>query len=89
MIRRRIIYGGRVQGVGFRFSAIRVAANYNVAGFVRNLPSGKVEVEVEGDKKEIKAFMDELAENMSGNIRETNFQDMPVSGSYHRFEIRY
>ncbi len=89
MIRRRIIYGGRVQGVGFRFSAVRAAANHNVAGFVRNMPNGKVEVEIEGEKKEIKAFMDELADYMSGNIRETNFQDMPVGGSYHRFEIRY
>ena len=89
MIRRRIIYGGRVQGVGFRFSAIRAASNHNVAGFVRNMANGKVEVEVEGTKKEIVAFMEELADYMSGNIRDVNFQDMKVSGSYHRFEIRY
>lgn len=89
VLRRRIIYKGRVQGVGFRFSAVRIAAGLNVAGFVRNLPDRSVEVEIEGEKKEIQAFMDELAETMSGNIRDVSYQDMPVGGSYHRFEIRY
>ncbi len=89
MIRRRIIYSGRVQGVGFRFTAVRVAANHDVCGFVRNLPGGQVEVEIEGTKTEIQNFCDELADMMSGNIREVNFQDMPVGGKYHRFEIRY
>ena len=89
MLRRRIIYTGRVQGVGFRFSAVRAAGGHDVAGFVRNMPDGSVEVEVEGQKSEIEAFMGELAEMMSGNIREAKYQDMPVGGTYHRFEIRY
>ena len=88
-IRRRIIFSGRVQGVGFRFSAVRVAANYDVAGFVRNMANGNVEVEIEGSRKDIQDFTTELEDRMRGNVREVNFQDMPVGGSYHRFEIRY
>ena len=88
-IRRRIIFSGRVQGVGFRFTAVRAAANYDVVGFVRNMANGNVEVEIEGSRKDIQDFTTEMEDRMRGNIREVKFQDMPVGGSYHRFEIRY
>ena len=41
---RRWLIGGRVQGVGFRFFAQRAAAALGLAGYVRNLDDGRVEV---------------------------------------------
>ena len=46
--RRRIYYSGRVQGVGFRFSTQRLASGFAVAGSVKNLRDGRVEVVAEG-----------------------------------------
>ena len=44
---------GRVQGVGFRFFAQDTARREGVSGSVRNLPDGRVEVDVEGEKKTV------------------------------------
>src|SRR5260370_31841370 len=52
--RIRLIISGRVQGVGFRFSAYDEANRLGVAGFVRNLPGGEVEVIAEGPREVLK-----------------------------------
>ena len=49
MIRVRAVVTGTVQGVGFRYSTYREARRLGLAGFVRNLTDGSVEVEAEGD----------------------------------------
>jgi acylphosphatase len=51
------MYEGRVQGVGFRFSVKEIAQGFEVAGWVRNLPDGRVQLEVQGDESEIEAFL--------------------------------
>ena len=53
ILRRRFLIGGRVQGVGFRVFAEARAAAEGVHGFVRNLPDGRVEAEVEGDLESV------------------------------------
>lgn len=47
--RRRVFFSGRVQGVGFRMTARRLARGFPVVGFVRNLDDGRVELLVEGE----------------------------------------
>ncbi|KDN88080.1 acylphosphatase [Kitasatospora cheerisanensis KCTC 2395] len=49
VIRRRVLVSGTVQGVFFRDSCRRAAAEAGVAGWVRNLPDGRVEAVFEGD----------------------------------------
>jgi acylphosphatase len=49
VIRRRVVVRGAVQGVGFRWSCVREAGRLGVAGWVRNLPTGEVEIVAEGD----------------------------------------
>jgi acylphosphatase len=58
VIRRRVVVRGNVQGVGFRYYANAQAARLGVAGFVRNLDDGSVEVEAEGDRDAVKTFVD-------------------------------
>ena len=48
MIRKRVLVSGRVQGVYFRDTCRRVAIKHGVAGWVRNLPDGRVEAVFEG-----------------------------------------
>ena len=59
---------GSVQGVGFRATAIREAANLGVSGFVKNMPDWSVLVEVEGIEKQVKAFMAWCARGPEGTV---------------------
>lgn len=85
---RLIRYYGSVQGVGFRFTAYRLAERYDVTGYVRNCPDGSVEVMVEGEAREIGAFLNELAASFEGYIRSQEQEARPFQGSYSGFTIR-
>jgi len=54
--RMHVLYSGRVQGVGFRYTVKTVASGYEAVGTVRNLPDGRVELLAEGRKEELEAF---------------------------------
>ena len=86
---RIVNYRGNVQGVGFRFTACRIAENYDVTGFVRNLPDGGVEVLAEGDVAQIDAFLADLAQRFDGFIRSQTQQTAPYGGSFESFGVRY
>ena len=86
---RRVLYSGRVQGVGFRYTANRIAQGYAVTGFVRNLADGRVEVFAEGPPAELNRVLDEIAAAMAGYIDDTDVQRGPASGKYSSFEVAY
>ena len=56
MQRIRFVASGRVQGVGFRSFACRVANSLQLVGYAKNLPDGTVEMLVEGDEEKIHQF---------------------------------
>jgi len=62
-------FSGRVQGVGFRYTALQIAREFEVAGYVQNLPDGRVCIEAEGDMGEVSAFVAALEESMHGYVR--------------------
>lgn len=64
-----VYFAGHVQGVGFRYSALQVAKEFEVSGFVANLADGRVRLEAEGDAREVEAFISAVAERMHGYIR--------------------
>ena len=86
---RIIHYDGTVQGVGFRFTACRAAERYDVTGTVRNLPDGRVECVVEGRADQIDAFLADLAERMSGCIRNEQQTHAPYTGRFAAFDVRF
>jgi acylphosphatase len=77
---KRVLYEGRVQGVGFRFTAIDLAAGYPVAGWVRNLPTGDVELVAEGAADQVDGFLAAVADRMAGNIARSTVQESPPTG---------
>jgi acylphosphatase len=87
--RQLVYFTGQVQGVGFRYTARHTASRYAVAGYVRNLPDGRVEVVAEGDAAEIDRFVGELQRNMSSYVRHCDVHRMPASGDFDGFEIRF
>jgi len=84
---KRVLYSGRVQGVGFRYTAHSLAAGHPVAGYVRNLPSGEVELVVEGEDNAVEAFLAAVARRMAGYISSTTVQDIAPTGQ-RGFQIR-
>jgi acylphosphatase len=88
--RRRVIYRGRVQGVGFRYTAHRLAQDFEVAGFVRNLPDGTVELVVEGEPPEVAALLGAVARAMDRYIEQTTVQTLSPGGEpLVGFSIRF
>lgn len=85
--RRIVFYSGRVQNVGFRYTAQHIAQRFAVTGFVRNLPDGRVHLVVEGEPKVIAEFLAELASTMSGKIHEAKTTIEPATGEFDSFEI--
>ncbi len=83
-----IHFSGRVQGVGFRYTTLQVAKEFEVAGFVRNLVDGRVEVEVEGERPEIERFVAAVQERMHGHIRNTERKAAARPAQFSGFTIR-
>lgn len=87
-VRMVVHFAGHVQGVGFRYSVLRLAKGYDVAGFVQNLPDGRVRLDVEGEQKELGDFVAAIRSQMSGYIREVAQLDEPHLCHHRDFSIR-
>ena len=88
MIRRTSHYSGHVQGVGFRYTAADLAQTFDVRGYVRNLPDGRVELLAEGDEAEIARFLDRIGEKMEGFIKNRSDFDSPPTREFKDFSVR-
>jgi acylphosphatase len=83
-----IFYSGNVQGVGFRYTARSVATGFEVAGSVRNLPDGRVELIAEGEKAELEAFRQAVRDaGLEHFIRDETVQWDDASNEFRGFEI--
>ncbi|MEW6306045.1 MAG: acylphosphatase [Verrucomicrobiota bacterium] len=90
MKRRRltVFYSGRVQGVGFRYTAKSVSLGFEVTGIVRNLPDGRVELVAEGLPDELEAFRQAIRDaGLNGNIRHEEVTWSEATGEFRGFEI--
>ncbi|MFO0972274.1 MAG: acylphosphatase [Phycisphaerae bacterium] len=89
-MRRCILFAGRVQGVGFRATTAALARSFPVAGYVRNLPDGRVEVVVEGVESALTQFLATVRREFAGYIRDVHESpSVPASGGFAAFEIRH
>ncbi|MCH2123236.1 MAG: acylphosphatase [Pirellulaceae bacterium] len=66
--RQTVLFSGRVQGVGFRFTTQSIARDYAITGTVKNLPDGRVELIVEGKQTEIRQFVGMIEQRMKNHI---------------------
>lgn len=86
---RRCIYRGRVQGVGFRMTAASIARRFAVAGYVRNLRSGDVELVVTGADEAVQQFLSGIEAAFAGYISHRSIEPLACTEAFSGFEIRY
>jgi len=83
-----VFFSGRVQSVGFRYQTLQVAKEFEVSGWVMNLPDGRVQLEAEGRPGEVKDFIAALQERMEGHIRKTEQTTGTRAPQFSGFTIR-
>ena len=88
-IARLVHYSGRVQGVGFRATAAWLARGFAVAGWVRNLPDGRVRLHVEGTGGEVERFLTAVRERFAGYVEAEQGEDTAPTGQLRGFEIAH
>jgi len=86
---KHIIFTGRVQGVGFRFTAHRLAAQHQLTGWVRNLPDGAVEMFAQGPEHDIDACIADIQQSFSGYVTQTNIQQTAPNPRFSNFRITF
>lgn len=86
---QRVIFSGHVQGVGFRYTANDIARGYDLAGFVRNLPDGTVELFVQGPAQDVDNCLKDIQDTFSGYIRDTRVEPVPSNPRYTDFRIAF
>lgn len=84
-----IFYSGRVQGVGFRFTAEEVARDLGIVGWAKNLRDGRVEVLAEGEEATLKEFLEKIVQEMSTYIRHVEVSWERPTGEFNDFGIRF
>ncbi len=86
---KHIIFIGRVQGIGFRFTALNIANRYALTGLVRNLPDGSVEMIAQGYPDDIDDCVRNIEDSFTGYIRETETKEIPPNPQYEDFKITF
>ena len=89
MKRLHVYYSGRVQGVGFRYTAVDCALKHKIGGSVRNMPDSRVEVIAEADQATLHSFLNSLESIMSRYIQKKEISWEPGTGEFSSFTVKY
>ena len=90
MIGRQVFYEGRVQGVGFRYTVRSIVKGYDVTGWIRNLPDGRVELQAGGEPDEVNGFLAAILESdLNSYIKKHEQHEIPPPPGAKGFEITF
>jgi acylphosphatase len=90
MVSASIRVTGRVQGVGYRYYAMRQANEFGLNGYVKNRGDGSVEVQVEGEKEIIERYISFLEQGPSySSVEQVDITYVPYLAKYDRFSVDY
>lgn len=82
MTRYTVYYVGRVQGVGFRATTAYIARQFEVAGYVQNLPDGRVRLVAEGASEHLDAFLHAIRDRMGSYIQNRTVDETEPTGEF-------
>ncbi len=89
-VRFEVRFEGRVQGVGFRYTVLELAAGRPLTGYVRNEPDGSVRMVAEGAPGDLAEFLDAIADSrLSRYYRRRTLAQRAATGEFSTFEIRH
>ena len=77
-MRKHIVFHGRVQGVGFRYSARYIASDLGLTGWVKNLWDGSVEMEIQGSPELIEEMTRRLSRQRYIIIEKMDVREIPA-----------
>jgi len=83
-----VYYIGRVQGVGFRFTAQDLAREKSVFGWAKNLRDGRVEITAEAEEEVLKDFLGQINKYFSQYIQDANIQWLKATDEFDGFLIK-
>ena len=89
MVRAHIIYSGRVQGVGFRYTAQKFASNLKLTGWVKNLADSRVEMVCEGTREQVENLIYKLDKHFGEKITHKDIDWLDAKKSFNGFDITY
>ena len=84
----KVWFSGCVQGVGFRYTTLQVAKEFEVTGTVANLTDGRVELEAEGNSRVVTAFISAVEERLHGYIRKVERSSGKRPAQFNDFRIQ-
>jgi len=84
-----VYYSGRVQGIGFRFTAARLAEELDISGWVKNLADTRVELVAEGTQERINDLLTQLNNNFSNYIQDTEVVWGVATGKFKDFGVKF
>ncbi len=88
--RVHVFYSGRVQGVGFRYTAERLALDLELVGWVKNLPDNRVELVCEGPKESIEALLRQIQESVVGPfIKKADIRWEKPTSTFSDFNVEF
>lgn len=87
--RLHILFTGRVQGVGFRFTAENIANELGVVGWVKNLRDGRVELLVESEEENLNELTERIHKYFSQYINDMDIQWLMATGEFNDFRIKF
>jgi len=83
-------FEGHVQGVGFRFTTVEIARNYEISGFVQNMMDGSVKLVAEGIEEELTKLLRDLRDaHIYRYVRNEDIRWTDGTGEFNGFSIRY
>ncbi|MEO8448068.1 MAG: acylphosphatase [bacterium] len=86
--RVKIIVKGLVQGVGYRYFCSKMAQEFNINGYAKNLADGSVEIEAVGSKSMMNEFISALKRGpVNSNVKLISVEDLPYEEKFTGFRI--
>ena len=89
VFRVTVNFRGRVQGVGFRWNVRDEASGFEIAGYVKNLSNGSVELVAEGDEAEVNRFLASVENRMCGYVSDKTVLERVGQSQFEGFLIAY
>ena len=88
MVRWRVLFSGKVQHVGFRYTAYYLARKLYLSGWVENLPDGRVRLEAQGPAPQLRKLLIQLKSQPHIHIAQAVIEELPPQAAERGFHVR-